>query len=532
MNDMILQILKETNEAIKEIIQSDDFDQKSLDLSKFSDYFYSVKLSDIVDQSEIYDLSVLSEIRDILSQIRSLRGTQSVESGDAQEDTKPDCSHDPKSYFWDTKEKIYYDQSAQTIDGFGVFAGRGTIFYQDKNRDGMLSDLFSKDGLHLSMLRGEIDYDYRSSDLNNAINQYWVLKNAKQKYDIDKIFLSAWSPPAWMKTIPGQIEGKGGNRLDPQYDDVFCCYILKICLDFDAAGIPLYAVSPMNEPENPTPSWPGTIWWPTDAARFTPKLHEAVNRLSLNTKTIVGECANWAVSDLYTFCSLCILWLRNKLDQVDICASHGYTLPDPFSTDPEVTYNQKAYNWIFNRFSKQRWVTEISETTAFDPSMKKGLEFASSLHNFLTRGNVNGFTFWLGVETNSNECLIKTDGETYEKGKVYAVYGNYTKFIRPNYTRLTTSRSTSYNNVLYSAYKDPNHADSLTMVTINTSDSDSVIEFELVGSDINVLTPYLTADGDDNNWKKLDNINLDTASGTFKMTVPGNSVVTLKEVEA
>lgn len=532
MKDFILQILQETKDAINEITKSDDFDQSALDYSKFSDYFYGVSVSDLVAQSDVYDLSVLSEIEDIISQIQTLRGARSGGSVAAEEATKQSGKPEPLSFFWDKKEKIYYDAPAQAIDGFGVFAGRGTVFYEDKNRDSMLSDLFSKEGLHLSILRAEIDYDYKSSDLNDSINQYWVLKNAKQKYDIDKIFASTWSPPAWMKTIPGQIEGKDFNRLDPKYDDVFCCYILKISMDFEAADIPLYAVSPMNEPEFPTPSWAGTIWLPKDVARFVPKLHETLNRFGAHTKTIVGECADWAVSDIFTFCSLCIMWLSGTLDNVEICASHGYTIPNPFSGDTDVTYNQKSYNWVFDRFSKQRWITEISETTEFDPSMKKGLEFASSLHGFLTRGNVNAFTFWLGVEKTSNECLIKTDGETYTKGKVYSVYGNYTKFISPGYMRLTTSRNTSYHGVLYSAFKDPNRANSLTVVTINQSDLDSEIEFEVVDTAIKLLTPYLTAEGDDNNWKKLDDIQLDTSSNSFRTTIPANSVVTFTEVAA
>ncbi|MEE8658275.1 hypothetical protein CGLAMM_10730 [Acetobacteraceae bacterium EV16G] len=532
MKDVILQILQETKDAINEITKRDDFDKSTLDYSKFSDYFCGVSVSDLVAQSDIYDLSILSEVEDLLSQIQSLRSAR-PDGADAMDGaTKQSGKSEPLNFFWDKKEKIYYSAPAQAIDGFGVFAGRGTVFYEDKNRDSMLSDLFSKEGLHLSILRAEIDYDYKSSDLEEPINQYWVLRNAKEKYDIDKIFASTWSPPAWMKTIPGQIEGKDFNRLDPKNDDVFCCYILKISMDFERVGIPLYAVSPMNEPEFPTPSWAGTIWLPTDVARFVPKLHVTLNRFGANTKTIIGECANWAVSDIYTFCSLCIMWVSGTLDKVEICASHGYTIPNPLSGDTDVTYNQKSYNWVFDRFSKQRWITEISETTEFDPSMKKGLEFASSLHGFLTRGNVNAFTFWLGVEKTSNECLIKTDGETYTKGKVYSVYGNYTKFISPGYTRLTTSRNTSYNGVLYSAYKDPTNADSLTMVTINQSDLDSDIEFEVVDSGIQVLTPYLTAEGEDNNWKKLDDIHLDTSSNSFKTTIPANSVVTFREAAA
>ncbi len=95
MKDIILQILRETKDAINEITKRDDFDKSALDHSKFSDYLFGVSVKDLVAQSDIYDLSVLSEIEDLLSQIQTLRNARPDCSGAAEEDMKQPAKPEP-----------------------------------------------------------------------------------------------------------------------------------------------------------------------------------------------------------------------------------------------------------------------------------------------------------------------------------------------------------------------------------------------------------------------------------------------------
>ncbi|MFS1564297.1 MAG: glycoside hydrolase [Candidatus Arsenophonus phytopathogenicus] len=527
MNSIILDALKETNKEILEILENYEIDRNTIDLEcpfSHSKVFNKVEFNKLMENNGIHDVAISTELLSIFTKFQTFKNNNNDFSADDDYQEQHEYGHN--NCF--SSEKIYYNEEKQHIDGFGVFAGRGNIFYQDKNRESILADLFSKDGLNLSIARMEIDYNYQASELDEPINQYWVVKNAKEKYNINKIFASIWSPPTYMKTIPGQLEGKNCNRLNPNYDDAFCEYISNICEDLEKIGISLYSISPMNEPEFPTPSWAGTIWYPTDTARFIPKLKDTLNKKGMQIKMIMGECANWFLSDVYTFSSLFLMWLKGTSKKIDICASHGYTIPNFISGETDVTYNQKAYDWVLNRSSKPRWITEISETTKFDPSMKKGLEFAASLHNFLTKGNISAFTFWLGVEKISNECLIKTDGDTYSKGKVFDIYGNYTRYINPGSIRINTSKNKSHNGVLYSAFKNPNEKNSLTIVAINNNYHINELKFEVIGSDINILTPYVTSEGKNNNWIKLDEIKKDKLTNTFTIQLPSYSVVTLK----
>lgn len=64
-----------------------------------------------------------------------------------------------------------------------------------------------------------------------------------------RIVASPWSAPAWMKDN-GQfyVQGKGGGHLLPQYRETFARYMAKYVTASAAAGVPIWAVTPENEP--------------------------------------------------------------------------------------------------------------------------------------------------------------------------------------------------------------------------------------------------------------------------------------------
>lgn len=62
-----------------------------------------------------------------------------------------------------------------------------------------------------------------------------------------KIMAAPWSPPAWMKD---NGSSKGGSLL-PQYYAVYAQYFVKYIQAMKAAGIPIDAITPQNEPLHP-----------------------------------------------------------------------------------------------------------------------------------------------------------------------------------------------------------------------------------------------------------------------------------------
>jgi glucosylceramidase len=59
-----------------------------------------------------------------------------------------------------------------------------------------------------------------------------------------KVMASPWSAPAWMKTTGSLIKG----TLKPEMYDVFAQYLLKYVDAYAAEGVPIFALTVMNEP--------------------------------------------------------------------------------------------------------------------------------------------------------------------------------------------------------------------------------------------------------------------------------------------
>lgn len=68
-----------------------------------------------------------------------------------------------------------------------------------------------------------------------------------------KIMATPWSPPGWMKTSDSMI----GGRLKKSAYGPFANYFVKFVRSYEAAGIPIYAVTPQNEPLFIPDNYPG-----------------------------------------------------------------------------------------------------------------------------------------------------------------------------------------------------------------------------------------------------------------------------------
>jgi glucosylceramidase len=60
-----------------------------------------------------------------------------------------------------------------------------------------------------------------------------------------KVFISPWSPPAWMKTNDTMLHG---GRLRPEYRDAWAHYFVRFIQSYEAEGIPIWGLTVQNEP--------------------------------------------------------------------------------------------------------------------------------------------------------------------------------------------------------------------------------------------------------------------------------------------
>jgi glucosylceramidase len=210
-------------------------------------------------------------------------------------------------------------RSYQTMDGFGasITDSSAHVLYslQGKIRDAAMSDLFSPThGDGLSVLRqpmgasdfvaggfytyndlapGQTDYGMRHFSI--AHDQPQILPLLRQALRLNpaiKVIATPWSPPAWMKTNQSLI----GGRLidDPRVYDAYARYFVDYVQAYRHAGVPIYAVTVQNEPQNRNPSgYPGMDLPVAQEAKLINALGPALQAAGLDTK-ILGYDHNWS----------------------------------------------------------------------------------------------------------------------------------------------------------------------------------------------------------------------------------------------
>ncbi|MGK0603418.1 glycoside hydrolase [Yokenella regensburgei] len=443
--------------------------------------------------------------------------------------------------------KVSWSDTGHEIEGFGVFAGRAKPFFKDKNRDAILENLFSEQKLGLNIIRGEVmssfsesegnvnfhldanidtnpgDPDYPaddSDDLQQRGQLYFIRKAFERYKNVNKFVASTWSPPVYMKSQKKE-QGKWFNYLLEKYEDSYADYLAEFAKQFSDAGLPVYAISPMNEPEFFSAEWGGCFWEPLSIPAILYKLKSSLMSRGLDTKIMSCENANWTYSNAYLSVMMCKFNLfYQKPYPLDIFASHGYTTvfnnPGDIETSPP--------DWHLINEVTPRWITESCSSVDYDTSMKMGLKLAESIHNFIFNQKVSAYIYWLGAVNGSNEALISSDGVNYSLNKTYDAMGNFSRYIKPGFMTLKVSTDTPQNGVLVSAYKSKDGKD-FSGVLINKNNEEVQVVFN-IDHDVGSLTPYLTPSESGNRWQEGATVFRNTA-GEYLIKVPAQSIVSV-----
>jgi glucosylceramidase len=207
----------------------------------------------------------------------------------------------------------------QPIDGFGasITDSSASVLYRlsARARAREMAGLFSpREGDGLSLLRqpmGASDFvdgpfytyddlrpgrtDYGIERFSIAHDQARILPLLRQARALNpslKVIGTPWSPPAWMKTGGSLIGGKLID--DPRIYAAYARYFVKFIQAYERAGVPVYAVTLQNEPQNRHPrGYPGTDMPVAQEAKLVEALGPALRAARLNTK-ILGYDHNWA----------------------------------------------------------------------------------------------------------------------------------------------------------------------------------------------------------------------------------------------
>jgi glucosylceramidase len=208
----------------------------------------------------------------------------------------------------------------QQMEGFGasITDSSGWLLYNKLDaaqRKDLMEKLFDRvHGIGLDFIRqpmGASDFaldDYSYDDLpagqtdpdlkhfSIAHDQAYIIPILREALAVNphlKIVATPWSAPGWMKTSGELIDG----RLLPSAYESFAKYFVKFVQAYEAAGIPIYAVTMQNEPMYIPKDYPGMGMSAAEQTVFLrDNLGPAFREAHLKAKILVFD-HNWNLID-------------------------------------------------------------------------------------------------------------------------------------------------------------------------------------------------------------------------------------------
>jgi len=371
---------------------------------------------------------------------------------------------------FETEICVFVDPSRtfQTFLGIGgaITDASAETFYKlpEKKQQEVLTAYFNpKEGIGYSLLRTNMN----SCDFSSGSYTYVNEGDADLKsfsVDVDKkfkipmikqamavaggkipLYISPWSPPAWMKDNNNMLQG---GKLKPEFYQSWANYYVKYINSIEKAGVPVWGLSIQNEPMAKQ-RWESCIYTAEEERDFLKKfLGPTLKNAGLSDKNV-------------------IVWDHNR----DLIYQRAQT----YFSDPEVAKYAWGigFHWyedwsgglpvfenvrrVYEAFPDENILFTEGCAESFDANRYNfwglGEEYGRSMIHDFNNGAV-GWTDWniLLDETGGpnhvgNFCFAPMHGNT-KTGDItltnsYYYIGHFSKFIRPGAKRITASPSRS-----------------------------------------------------------------------------------------
>jgi glucuronoarabinoxylan endo-1,4-beta-xylanase len=267
-------------------------------------------------------------------------------------------------------------------------------------------------------------------------------------------------------------------------------------------GVPIYAVSAENEPDscgiNQTTSYSATQLATWIASYLGPAMNNiGVKVMAPETQNACGFSGYFSAIQ-----SNAAAW-----SSVSIFASHEYGCGTQHA-EPSIASAGKEY-----------WETEV-DTGAVNgdkDGMPSALHLAQTIHDDLTKANLNAFHYWW-LWAGGTSGLYDTDTKMWRKA--LWVMGNFSRFARPGYMRVSTSGNPP-SGVAVTAYINPS-SKALVIVAINNNTSSTNLPLYVSGSPPCKLMPWETSASKN----LVQGSAVTVANGRVSLTLDGQSVTT------
>jgi glucosylceramidase len=156
------------------------------------------------------------------------------------------------------------------------------------------SDFALKDYTYNDMPQGQADPDMEHFSIDHDREQIIpILREALVLNPNLKIIASPWSPPGWMKTSGSMIQG----TLLPSAYAPLAKYFVRYVQAYEGSGVPIFAVTPQNEPLNIPDDYPGMGMSSDEQTKFIrDNLGPAFRAAAIKAKILTFD-HNWDLID-------------------------------------------------------------------------------------------------------------------------------------------------------------------------------------------------------------------------------------------
>ena len=394
----------------------------------------------------------------------------------------------------------------QTMDGFGGSFTDSAAYLINQVldtdvKDDLMTKLFShEDGIGISVVRnpmgasdfartvysynelpaGETDHNQERFSIAHDLDD--VIPLSKQALAINpnvKFMASPWSAPNWMKTTGNMIAGQLKEDCYP----AFAKYFVKYIQAFADNGLPMYAITPQNEPLFEPKHYPSMLMYAHEQADFIKNhLKPEFKANNINTKILCYD-HNWDRPD----------FPLHVIDEADCdgVAWHWYGGKPVAQTQVLAAYPDKEVH--FTEGSGGEWIPEFEP--AFSNLLRTGINILNNNSKSFVLWNMaldeeNGPTV-PGFGRSTCRGIVKVDQQTKELTYTLDYYGlaHFSKFIKPGAVRID---ATTANDMMATSFK--NTDGTIATVLFNDSETDQNVRLTVGNAEVvHVFVPSKAA---------------------------------------
>lgn len=389
----------------------------------------------------------------------------------------------------------------QTMDGFGYTLTEGSAEVISgmaaTQQNQLLNDLYNPTtGLNASLIRISIaasdlsssSYSYNETSGDTNMNNFSlngpdltylipIIKKIQQINPNIKILATPWSAPRWMKTNGSWV----GGSLQTQYYAAYARYFVKYIAAMQAQGIPIWGITPQNEPENPH-NEPSMLMNSTEQKNFiNQQLGPQLAAAGYGGVKIIAfdhNCDNTAYP----------IDVLNNSSYVDGAAFHLYlgnisAMSTVRNATNKNVYFTEQYTGSGGSFGGDfGWHMQNVVIGSTNNWSKTVLEWNAANNSSLGPRTPGGCSTCLGAITVNNST-------SYTRNVAYYIIGQISKYVKPGAVRIGSSSSSG--SIVSVGFKNPDG--SIALVVYNTSGSSNTIKVVSGSSAFNYAVPGSSA---------------------------------------